>query len=331
MNFKLITVLGLAILVMVLAVAFTREGENEAGEQRVFPGLEARLAQLDKIELASPDASTTLVRQDSAWVVSERADYPADFDKLSELVRGMAEARFIEQKTARAENHALLGVTGLDEAASDAVLVRAAAGTDSFALLFGNESEAGQGIFARFPDDNQVWLVTRQTKPSAAPSAWIRPVALNLDAERVASVRHVNPEGELLVTRDSESGDFTVENLPSGAELQYATVANTLSRALVNLRATDVRQRGGQPWNPDITATFTLTDGGTIQVTGKTENADYWLQIDETAGEGDSSEVIGAVAGNYQFRVAEYTFSQFRKSMKDMIRSEAEEQTSEED
>ncbi len=334
MNVKLIAGLGIAILAMVLAVFVaqdSRKDENTAASQLVLPGLAEKLGQLDSVVIASTNTSVTLIRQESGWVVSERADYPADFDKLSELLRGMAAAKFVERKTARAENHALLGVRGIDDESSEAVLVKVSAGSDKFELLYGNESEAGQGIFARLPDEAQVWLVSRQTKPLSSPAAWIRSVALNIDAERIVSVQHASQAGELLVTRDAESGDFTVDSLPADTELQYATVANVLSRALVNLRATDVRQRGSEDWVPTLTATFTLVDGTLVMVAGAEVEGEYWLQIDVTAGEDGASGIDLDTVGKYEFMVAEYTFNQFRKSMKDMVRSDDADLDSEED
>ena len=48
--------------------------------QPVLPGLTA--AQIESIEIREPGATLTLARRADGWVVAERANFPADVDKV---------------------------------------------------------------------------------------------------------------------------------------------------------------------------------------------------------------------------------------------------------
>lgn len=336
MNNKFLGMMLVAILVMGAAVWFQQRGDQGAVDasigKLVFPGLKANLEKVQEVKFTAPSGTATIEHADKKWTVSQKADYDAGFGKLSDLLTGLADARYIERKTAKPENFSLLGLEGIDNSSSKATLmsVQLEDGTE-FNLLIGNKSEGQKGRFARKPGVDQAWLVSGLKDVSADPGAWIDPVVFSIDASEVKSVTDTSADGKqvLTVNRDKDGDGFTIADLPKGAKLKYNSIAASLSRGLVNVRITDVRSRGEEPWKHAATASYTLKDGSTMLVHAmKDDKGDAWVRFDLTPSN-DPSQAVGFIDTDrlkgFEFKVAGYTFDQFTRTMDDMIDKQAQE------
>jgi hypothetical protein len=58
--------------------------------------LNFQLNDVSHVEIKGPDAELNLIKKDDVWTVKERADYPADFDKVSTLIRKLWEMRPVQ-------------------------------------------------------------------------------------------------------------------------------------------------------------------------------------------------------------------------------------------
>jgi hypothetical protein len=198
----------------------------------------------------------------------------------------------------------------------------------TYETLIGNEAGGRKGRYVRKPEEDQVWLVDKITAATGDPVKWIEPVVLSIDSDQVSQVTHRSADGgTLTVKRAGDEGEFEVENLPAGAELKYGTIADTLARELVNVRATDVRARGEEPWQGVATATFDLKDGSQVVVHGLAGDDGHWLRFDLTPSK-EPSEAVSFVdtarIEGWEFKVADYTFDQFTRTMDDMIKAKDE-------
>lgn len=333
MNNKTIGLLAIAILAMALIVVLKQKGDagpvDEAIGTPVFPGLKEKLSDVNEVRFRAANEMTTIARRNDRWVVVQKDDYPASFSKLSGFLGGLAEAKYAERKTARPENFDALGVTGIDNDSSKATWVSVHTNDGStYDMLIGNEAGGRKGRYVRKPEEGQVWLVDKITAPTGDPVKWIEPVVLSIDSDQVSQVIHRSADGRTFtVKRAGDEGKFEVENLPAGAELKYSTIADTLARELVNVRATDVRARGEEPWQGVATATFDLKDGSQVVVHALADDDGDWLRFDLTSAKKPSeavSFVDTARIEGWEFKVADYTFGQFTQTMNDMIKAKDE-------
>ena len=116
-----------------------------------------------------------------------------------------------------------------------------------YSLLVGNEAPS-QGSFVRYRGDSQVYLTNKPVEASADWLEWIDPVVINIEPANVREVTDSDPAAQLLLAnRNEASGEFELLGIPAGRELKHATVADSLTRLLVNVRMLDV-----EPYNPLI-------------------------------------------------------------------------------
>jgi hypothetical protein len=362
MKTRTLGLLLVAILAMAMIAWFNLHGRSEVPVDEsigtlVFPQLKANLLDVSALELRGVGLTTTLVKRDDRWRVEEKGGYTADFDKLLGVLNGLAAATYVEKKTARPANFAQLGLEGIDAGDGKSALVTVRRGDQTESLLVGDESGAGQGFFVRRPDDNQVWLADKISRINTDPTVWINPMIINVDEARIIRASFTGVSGEhLTVTRDGpsdgagegegegegEKAGWKVTDLPVDKELKYPTVADSVARTLINVRANDVRPREGEPWQAVATAVFGLDDGREILVAARVENdGRYWLQFGlnpATAAdsvEADSADRVGeapagitvdaAAFAGWEFNVSEFVFGQFTRTMKDMVKADEKE------
>ena len=331
MNGKFLSAIALLTLVMAIAVFWVRSGHNDAPDAVIgtalFPTMKGSLDTVTKIEIASVDKQVSLTRTSDNWQVVEKDGYPADFAKLSDLLNGLADATLVERKSARPENYAALGVQALTEPTTSSVRVKVDSASSPYELIVGNAATGRAGMFVRRPDDAQVWLVDHLTKLSAAPTSWLDRLVINVDAARVQRLTLASEEkAPIIAARVEGSDDFDVVNLPEGSQLSYDTVANSLSRALVNVALNDVRLRTTTLVD-QISARYEIDDGSLITVIGmKVDVADEggWIQVDVVPG--DKSTLLSttdlARLSRFEFKVADYTYKQFAKGLDDIVEPE---------
>ena len=160
-------------------------GDTKLG-QPLLPQLKA--ADVARITIREPEASITLEKKNQRWVINERAGFPADLDKVTELV-----VKAIELKIGQAEGigdkdraRMQLGAPGAAEGAATAVQFAAADGKMLAELWIGKkyfksapEGDAakaqGDGRFVMLPSDTGRVVTVADPLKQATSSAtdWI--------------------------------------------------------------------------------------------------------------------------------------------------------------
>ena len=331
MTNKFISGLVVAILAMGFIVWLHERQSQPTTDARigklVFPGLRASLNSIQEVKLSSANQTTTIDHKGNKWKVAEKGGYEADFNKLSSFLDGLAKAKYVERKTDKQSNLHLLGLSGIDNSSSKAtqVTVTTSDGSD-YALLIGNRAEGESGRYIRKPTDSQAWLADHIKTVSSDPLKWIETVILSVDSSQVKSVTDTSADGKqvLTVARENTSGKWQIHGLPKGAELQYPTIADSLARALENVQATDVRARGNTSWKQAATADYLFNDGSTLVVRAmKDKNGQHWLRFDLKKSKKPSEDISfidESRLAMFEFKVPDYTYAQFTKTMSDMIK-----------
>ena len=296
-----------AVAVLLTALLFQMEPANvEDAPRLVFPGLKGQLPGLTSIKVTNPNGnSASIFKQQDGWVLEEKSGYNADFSKLSRFLVNLSELRIVEEKTSNSSNHSRLGVAGNAPGAGTSVVVS----PGGHSLLVGNKAPS-QGSFIRYEDEAQVYLTNKHVDASADWVDWIDPVVINIEPANIGEVTIATRSAEFLSgSRNEESGEFGLLGIPAGRELKYATVADSLTRLLVNVRMLDV-----EPYNPEIfgdphNTRFVLISSETIIVGTIIADGRFMMHMDREN------------LADWQFEISELTYNELNKNMEAMLKT----------
>ena len=340
MNAKALTVLGLFILAAALTVTLSQREDAPSGDgeigQPLLPGLQTALDSIDTVTVTSAEGTVSLARTGGEWGVGERDGYPADFADLSGLTSALAEAKYVERKTARAENLPRMGLEDMTAEGSTSILVSLSGGDAEHTILLGERATGRTGQYVRFPDQTQVWQIDQYVSVEKSLANWLDQTIINVLSDRVMRVVVEHPDGERL-DLEKKDGEFKVPDLAEGEELKYGSVASELSRALVNMRMTDVLSADAVAWESPVVSRYFCEDGLLVTVEAVEADGKHYVRLagalNESVAEIDDAikaeaQAIAARAGR-TFEVAQYTYRDVTKRRADLLKPPEEEDTAE--
>ncbi len=200
------------LLVLAVVVAAIGGGAYYFGQERkalqsetyqsapLIAGIEGRINDVDTARLESQEGGVlTLKRGEKGWTIQEHFDYPANSERVTELLKRVAELTTIEPKTRKPKNHKRLNLDDPSGEKSLATRITLKAGTETIAdLVVGlNRPEAhGGGAFVRLWGDDQAWLTKGEFKPKRRTIDMIDRNIVNIDGRKVRSarIRHPAPQ-----------------------------------------------------------------------------------------------------------------------------------------
>ena len=123
----LIALLATSAVAVVVAIVVSSGGQGARPDPQtdalVLPELRQKLDGVVRIALLRAGAKTTLVRWGDRWVVAEKGNYPADGGKVRQALAGLAELRYVEPKTSKAELYPRLEVEDVSQKDAKSTLV----------------------------------------------------------------------------------------------------------------------------------------------------------------------------------------------------------------
>ncbi len=242
---KLVLALAVAVLGLFLANRLYQPDTQPSAEAApsLLENLTSRAEQLDGIHIRQHNSQTHLEKGEHGWTVVEKNHYPADSDKLRQLLQQLADARKVEKKTARAEWLPRLNLAepGADEGAGTLLALRF--GEETIQWIVGKQAKGG-GRMMRLADENQAWRVKPTIRPIADPMQWVDATVVDLKPELWQSIRVEPAEGLGWTLARAKPGDqtFTLEPMPAGKTFKDENISRTLATALQVLHFTDVRK-----------------------------------------------------------------------------------------
>lgn len=260
--------------------------------QTIFPGLIDRINDIQEIEVRDQQATVRIVRQGESWVIPDKNDYPAAFEKTKKFLLDMATAKALEPRTSDPKLYDRLRVGDVDAKESKSILLtlKDAAGKPLAQLIQGKALigtlEDKTQIYVRKPGEAQSWLALGLDFRHADVELWLDKDVINLPRHRVRRVTNTHPEGEILVaTRATpHDDDLVVQDLPKGAKPDTAKI-NELGSALEWLTFNDVlSQAKAGELKPAGFARYETFEGLTVDValftreTGKEKET--WVTFD---------------------------------------------------
>jgi hypothetical protein len=261
MNAKqLITLAGLAAVMAGLATwssrKETRNTEAASLGNNAFPALQKQVNEIASIHIQSPTETTTVSRVDGIWRVPGKWNYPADFGKIRDLLRKLADAKILQSiqttPTERGELQLLTstdtGTINREQRATRIQLLNSQGSAISSLYLGKTRSRPGpESGMGEYPDSQFVMTDAGQisligeTFPEATAhdKDWLDTDFLAL-TDIIAVHVTGRPTGEIHATRATPTDDLKVQGtIPDNKEVD-STKLGSLGSALNFLRFDDV-------------------------------------------------------------------------------------------
>lgn len=271
---------------------------------RLFPDLPAKVNDVAAVVIQQPGKTLTLQRDEKGgWGVAEKGGYAAQFEKVKQLVVGVAELRESEPKTTRPEYYSQIGVQDVTPepapppapspgtkpdtpppAQPTLVTLKDRTGGSLASLIIGTRRPGNPAtVFVRKPGEPQSWLAEGSVDPTADPLTWLDTTALNIGRDRVkrVSVKRFADGDETppLVVERAKPDDphFAVQGIPQDREVSGPGAGDALGNALSYYTFDDVMpaaalagKDGTAPAKPISTTVVEMFDGLVITINAAT-------------------------------------------------------------
>ena len=271
------------------------------------------------------------------------------------MLIAVGEALIVEEKTANPAFHSRLGVESIDSADAAGIELELVTASDKrYALVLG-DPVGGDQRYVRRPDEALSLMIDRNPDAARAAADWVDPAIIDIAGARVQRVEITHADGERVVvaraTRDTPN--YTLENLPEGRELQYASIANVTGNVLQSLNLEDVSATGDASAEPLVTSEFftfdglvvtaTATDGGDgepwltfrarfdadqalafASVRGEQPDADSEADLVGGADVISEADVINSRLAGWRYRIPSFKYAQLTRRQEDLLRAETD-------
>ena len=189
------------------------------------------------------------------WVVENRFGYPADFSKLSDLVRKLVNAKV--GRTFQATQGALKRLElldpekgeGKDEEKGTRLTFQDSKGKILAQLVIGKAMKGGQGgmfpegHYLRLNDQENISLVDKQFEGlEKSPSGWLKKDLIDVESGDISEITCFAEDGKRIVyafKRPEKGKDLEPVTLPPGRKIRKSAV-NRLAGAVSSLNMEDV-------------------------------------------------------------------------------------------
>ncbi len=293
-----------ALLVVAIIIAIATGGGGKGGEEAgglaagdaVLPGLAVN--EVASFKITGDEKSVELERKGGEWAVKERAGYPADFGKLSRVLKALRGLEIAEARRAGASTYGRFELKapagGEDDKAGVLVEMGDGDGGELATLVLGKRyagatdgsgrAGGGSGRYVRTPsNEGQVFIVSDSLFDiDPSPSSWLQRDFFRVEKHKDVTVGHPGGEG-FKFSREEEGGDLALEGLADDEELN-TTNTGTIASAFSSASFRDVVV--GDAAAPEATG---LDEPVTVEVT-TFEGFGYKVKLGRKAPEGDAPE-----------------------------------------
>lgn len=227
---QLLVILGIAVALAAIALGIRNwragalESPGSLAGGKVIPGFP--LNEISKIVVVGTTNKATVVRKDGKWGVEERWGCPADFERVSELLRGVWDLKSVQKVLAGPTQMGRLELEppGTGEGKGTVVEFWKDGAKEPIKLIIGKRPENGSGRFVKAEGSENVWLVSESFyRVSTAPLDWIKRDLPEIGAAKSLAVK--GPDGKEIwaVSREKDTDDMKLVNPGEGEEFDEAT------------------------------------------------------------------------------------------------------------
>lgn len=244
---QLLIILGVAAVLVALGFGVTRwragalEGQSGLAGGKVLPGFP--LNEISKIVIVGTTNKATVERKDGKWGVAERWGYPADFERVSEVLRNMWELKSVQKVMAGPSQMGRLELEPPGEGEGKGTLVEfwKEGAKEPIKVIIGKRPANGSGRFVKAAGSDSAWLVSESFyRVTTAPLDWIKRDLPEVGAAKSLSVN--GPDGKVIwaLSREKDTDDFKLVGAVAGEEFDEATHGYTAKNPMSYATFSDV-------------------------------------------------------------------------------------------
>ncbi len=230
MNRQFLAILGVLVVVMggAALLVFQRGAADKPAVsaqlgQPLLRGLKA--SEVSAIVVLEPKSTLTLAKKDNRWVIVEKNGFPADLDKVTDLVVKAIELKAGQVEPVGEKDRARLNLADPGkEGAATLIVFKAADGKALAELLVGKkyfkkepEGDAskaqGDGRFVMLPSDpKQVYIVADPLRVASANSSdWISKEGFAIERVKSLEVKPAEGADGYRIERDTDGIDWKLD------------------------------------------------------------------------------------------------------------------------
>lgn len=238
---NLIIAAGLLIIIAIFVNLYSgkdkRQENSPIGKQ--IASLEL-VESIDEIVIENKDTALHLLKKASGWVVTEKNDFPANTQKLVELLDSITTYRLAALVTKDKDRLAHFGLlyNTATESSTGTQLTLKSKGEEVFKMIAGksrdsvstnpNSPARPDGTYVRIGETPAVYLIKENINFETQTVEWIQKVLIGLNKDQIKSINFENPSTRFLFERDSGDKKLEIPGLPSSETTDEKAVKDLL-------------------------------------------------------------------------------------------------------
>lgn len=281
---------GIAVLLAVVALwQRSSTGEPSFKVERMFADLRENANDIATIQVETKGAAFNVTRNaQGAWILPDKANYPADFNTVRKTVLGLAELDLVEKRTSRADQFERLGLS-LPKSGGTGTLVTLKNGKGEVlaSVIAGSTVEGAsaggrQAIYVRRPTQDQAYIARGNLSVPTDQAQWLDRAFIDLARDRVktAALKPFKGRPYSVTRAKPEDANFrVVEAIPAGRVLRTEAEPNGIGNALLGLSFDDVTPQEKLDFANAARAVFQTFDGLTLSLSLIEKDREFWMAV----------------------------------------------------
>lgn len=325
-TFGILSVITVLLIFLALQMSSKQPTSSDAPMTYLYPDLLSKINDVTEISITEKQQTLNLSNHAGQWQLQQKANYPADNNKINQLLANVAQMQTIEAKTKNPTLYDKLGVTDADKI----ITLKQKDGSVLADLIIGNNRTAKgdstqHQVYVRKRDDAQTWLVSGQIDLAHKAVDWLERTLLDLNETRVQSVVfNTNADETLTISKENkEAKDYQLADLAEGEELSSDFVLKTTASLLSNLQFDDVIPVAELSFKDKENATFTTFDGLQVKVfLADKEERTYMKLVTASTAEtsAEEAQTLQDKLSPWAYAIAQYKLDSFNKVRADFIK-----------
>jgi len=340
--------IAIAIFVNLYSKKSQRKADSPIGKQ--IAGIEL-VESIDEIVIQNQQTALHLQKKANKWLITEKNEFPANTQKLVELLDNITTYRLASLVTKDKDRLADFGLLFNTEGKNDGntagtQLVFKSGGKVVFKMTAGknrnsvssnpNVPSRPDGTYVRVGETTAVYLVKENIDFQTEIVEWIQKVLVTMNKSQIKSVRFENPNAQVLFDRENSDKKLIVTDLSDSEKTDEGAV-KTMLEDLEALSISDAIQR-----NSDLekklglksNISVTLFNGSklTFQILVKTEKKtqdkdkaeeSYYLNLLSASATGNNPDwkALNELGQLWLFELEEWRAKNWLKTKKDFTKA----------
>ena len=286
-HFSWLLVVTIVVAVLVVLIPGKTGNENVFESRLLLPNLAEQVNNLDEVRIinAGDTAAVSLQRKDDQWVVDQAAAYPANWEMVRNLLRNLAQAQIVENKTANPEYYSRLGVEDVAQADATGVKVVFGGVADIPSIIVGKNAQGRDGQYVRLGNSDQSALIGSQLEVPATAQQWLEREIIDVPSSEVVEFEITHADGETISASkvSADDADFVLHAIPDGREISSAWTVNQVGGALAALQLDSVRKADEIDWTDAVVFSLLTADGVRVQAQLTATENESWIGLTASA------------------------------------------------